>query len=73
MERLIRKEGGEGPLSDKLRRAQAVLANSGAESAEERLQILVKVLSEVGLTEEEAATNRFPRSAFTSITIRESA
>ena len=53
IERLIRKEGGEGPLSEKLRRAQAILSDTGGETQEERLQILKKVLSEVDLTEEE--------------------
>ena len=53
MERLIRKEGGEGQLSGKLRRAQAILSDTGGKNQEERLQILKKVLSEVDLTEEE--------------------
>ena len=53
MERLIRQEGGEGPLSDKLRRAQDILKNRGGETQNDRLQILIEVLSEVGLTEEE--------------------
>ena len=53
MERIIRKEGGESEFAEKLRKAQAVLANRGAENPKERLQILITVLNEVGLTEEE--------------------
>jgi len=52
-ERLIRREGGEGQLADKLRRAQSILSDTGAETQEQRLQILKKVLAEVDLTEEE--------------------
>src|SRR5215213_1468585 len=50
MKRLMRKESGE--LAEKLRRALSILSNTGAESKEERLQILIKVLADVGLTEE---------------------
>ena len=53
MERLIRSEGGEGPLASKLRRAQSILSDTGGENQELRLQILKKVLAEVDLTEEE--------------------
>jgi hypothetical protein len=71
-DRVIRKEGGEGPLADKLRRARDLLFQIGIagkadkatppgggeagepeEGQDQRLQQLVKVLSEVDLTEEE--------------------
>jgi hypothetical protein len=50
MERLMRSDER---LGGKLKRAQAVLANSGGETQQDRLQTLVKVLSEAELTEEE--------------------
>jgi len=50
MQRLMRS-GGE--LAEKLKRAQAILSDLGAETKEQRLQILIRVLAEVGLTEEE--------------------
>ena len=53
MERLIRSEGGEGPLASKLRRALSILSDTGGENQEIRLQTLKKVLAEVDLTEEE--------------------
>lgn len=51
MDRLMRREGG--PLGGKLKRARAILSDVGGETKEDRLQTLVRVLSEVELTEEE--------------------
>ena len=42
-----------GDLAEKLKRAQAILSDLGAETKEQRLQILIRVLADVGLTEEE--------------------
>jgi hypothetical protein len=71
MQRVIREEGGEGPLAQKLRHAIDLLFPIGinpknatppgageaggedGEGQEKRLETLVRVLSEVGLTEEE--------------------
>ena len=70
MQRVIREDGGEGPLAQKLRHAidllfpiginaKRVAPPGGGEAGgddggqEKRLETLVKVLSEVGLTEEE--------------------
>ena len=53
MIRLMRKEGGEGELAEKLKRALAILSDTGGETKDDRLQILIKVLADVGLTEEE--------------------
>jgi len=40
-------------LGGKLRKAQAVLANSGGETQSDRLQLLIRVLAEAGVTQEE--------------------
>lgn len=53
MERLMRKQGGEGELAEKLKRALAILSDTGGETKDQRLQILIKVLADVGFTEEE--------------------
>ncbi len=50
MERLMRSDER---LGGKLKRAQAILSDTGGETQSDRLQILIKVLSDVGLTEEE--------------------
>ena len=50
MVRLMRK-GGE--LAEKLKRALAILSDTGGETKDQRLQILIKVLADVGLTEEQ--------------------
>ncbi|HEV8430880.1 MAG TPA: hypothetical protein VGQ41_23460 [Pyrinomonadaceae bacterium] len=51
MDRLMRREGGA--LGDKLKRARSILSDVGGETKSDRLQTLVRVLSEVDLTEEE--------------------
>ncbi len=51
MERLMRREGGA--LAGKIRKARSILSDLGGETKSDRLQTLVRVLSEVDLTEEE--------------------
>jgi hypothetical protein len=66
MERVIRREGGKGPLADKLQRARSILSDVTGESDDgrksdddrkkdqsQRLKRFIKVLSEVDVTEEE--------------------
>jgi hypothetical protein len=53
--RITRAMRSSGPIAEKLKRAQALLnqLGRGAEGQNQRLQILVNVLTEVGLTDDE--------------------
>ena len=50
MERLMRSDER---LGGKLKRAQSILSDTGGETQSDRLQVLIRVLAEVGVTQEE--------------------
>ena len=53
MERLMRRERNDRELAEKLKRAQSILSDGGGENQQQRLLSMVRVLSDVGLSEEE--------------------